>query len=52
MIAFNVWSLNNKLTDLSAQTSLFCLTQLWLLQDIHIDGFNIIYLDRENQKNS
>lgn len=54
MIAFdmlsNVRSLNNKLTDLSEQTSLFCFTQSWLLEDIHIDGFNIIWLDRDTAR--
>ncbi|KAK0156289.1 hypothetical protein N1851_000436 [Merluccius polli] len=56
----NVRSLNNKLTELSAlqydsdyrQTSLFCFTESWLSEDIdvHIDGFNIIRLDRDAVK--
>lgn len=57
----NVRSLNNKLTELSAlihydsdyrQTSLFCITESWLSEDIDvdIDGFNIIRLDRDKVK--
>lgn len=57
----NVQSLNNKLTELSAlinydadyrRTSLFCFTESWLSvdNDVHIDGFNIIWLDRDTAK--
>lgn len=34
------------------QTSLFCFTESWLSEhtDVHIDGFNIIWLDRDTVK--
>lgn len=60
----NVRSLRNKLDELSAllrydedcrHTSLFCFTETWLSQEtagIHLDGFTLIWFDRDTLKTS